>query len=70
MAASLIEPRELFSRVPTTVIVVPFAKPNDLKPRAIYPVDHWTSVLESLAYSPIEEALRDPQMPITTELAA
>lgn len=70
MAASLTEPRELYERLPATIVVRPFAKPNDLKPRAIYPVDHWTSILESLAYGPIEEALRDRQMPITTEIAA
>lgn len=54
MAATLKEPTDLVALVPDDKITYAVAKPNDLKPRALYPVDHWTTVLDSIVFNDLE----------------
>lgn len=67
MASSLLSPRQLINLVPIDRKVChAVAKPNDLKPRALYPVEHWTTILDCIVIGELEEMLYDEKCPITT----
>lgn len=57
LASRLGTPKQLIDMLPKRIDCTPFAKQNDLKPRAIYPIEPWTCIIEGIVVGAMEQAL-------------
>lgn len=62
-------PQSLIQKIPNKLTCNAFPKPNDLKPRAIYPIEMYTSILEGIFIGALEKALSLSVFPITMDLS-
>lgn len=62
-------PEDLIAKLPDKLLCTAFPKPNDLKPRAIYPIEMYTSILEGIFIGALEKALSLSIFPITMDLS-